>query len=110
MFWLVKRHPALVPVLCEHLRDNEEFLAHPYFGAVTRHYKQLCDLGQIETAEALVKDLDAGLLHGDEDIDNLIHVSFLENLDHEKGTVRWELLTQRLKAGFDMIHGHTEPS
>jgi hypothetical protein len=101
----VKRHPALIAVLCEHLRANGEFLGHPFFGDLTRHYEKLCNEGEIEQAEALARDLDAGLVHGDDDTDNVIRVSFLENLDHGRAGVEWELLTPGLKEGFDLIHG-----
>jgi hypothetical protein len=58
----------------------------------------------------LVADIDTALASGDEWTDNLIHVSFLENLEREKCGAAWELLTPRLKAGFDMVHGYTAAS
>jgi hypothetical protein len=110
--WLVARHSDLKPLYGQHIDNNSELLPHVFFGDVTRSYEQLCAEGRVVEAQNLVADIDTGL-QGEsqyDEVDNLIHVSFLENLGHEKGRPTWEILTPRLKAGFDRIHGYTASS
>lgn len=59
--WLVARHPDLVPVLNEHLPDNDELLPHVLFGDVTRHALALARHGEVDELNRLLGDLDAAL-------------------------------------------------
>lgn len=103
--WLVARHAALQSLLAAHMRDHSELLTNILFGDITRHYEVCCETGRTEEAAALANDLEFALLRADEYVDNVIHVSFLENLGHQRDRTAWQLLPPRLKAGFDMIHG-----
>lgn len=104
---LAERHPALRDMLKEHREYHGEVLPHVFFGDVTRWYVSRCEASDnIASARGLVTDLAEGLTLGDDSVDNLIHVSFLENLDREQQGVAWELLPSGLKAGFDLIHGY----
>jgi hypothetical protein len=85
--WPIARHPGLAPILDEHLDDYYELLAHVLFGDVTRYAADLAGRAP-EDAEAdaqllrLLIDLDETLLpegQGDDPVDNLVWVSFVEN-------------------------------
>ncbi|HYT80002.1 MAG TPA: hypothetical protein VEQ37_12250 [Actinomycetota bacterium] len=85
--WFVARHPALGPILEEHLSDKGgELLPHLLFGEVTRYAADLARRAE-EEPEAdeelrwLLADLDAAIMPngGDDPVDNLIWVSFVEN-------------------------------
>ena len=85
--WLVSRHPALAPILDEHLADNDELLAHLLLGDVTRYAADLARQAATEPeADAellrLLDDLDPAILpdgREDDPVNNLIWVSFVEN-------------------------------
>jgi hypothetical protein len=85
--WLVSRHPGLAPLLEEHLKDNDELLAHVLFGDVARYAADLARRAAAEPgADAelvrLLEDLDPAILpEGQEDdpVNNLVWVSFVEN-------------------------------
>jgi hypothetical protein len=85
--WLVSRHPGLAPILREHLRDNDELLAHVLFGDVTRYAADLARRAAKEPDAdtellRLLEDLDQAILpEGQEDdpVDNLVWLSFVEN-------------------------------
>jgi hypothetical protein len=97
----------------EHLHDHGELLAHVFFGDVTRHYEALCASGQREQAGQIVACVDEALAVAEAGsyVDNVIHVSFLEALPWQQKTgLPWELLTPRLKAGYDQMHRYNEPS
>lgn len=78
--------PALLPVLGEHLADNRELLPHVFFGDVTRfvvsgfsdHSERRAD------AEKVLALLEEAIGSPDEDVQNLVSVSFCENLLGEK--------------------------
>jgi hypothetical protein len=104
---LVARHSALLPIYEEHVKNSGEVLPHVFFSDVTRWYVRLCeDGGGKEEAERLLADLEDGLARGDAEINDLIYASFLENMGGEKNTAAWRLLTPRLRAGFDLVHGY----
>jgi hypothetical protein len=77
--WLVTRHSGLVPVLDEHLADNDELLPHVLFGDVTRYALTLARDGEVEDLDRLLSDLDAALGDSDDEVANLVWVSFVEN-------------------------------
>lgn len=86
---LVSEIPALAPLLAEHKSDNEELLPHVFFGDVTRYVSDLHkdslkgNRNAEETLRKILSALEAGMASGVEDVQELISVSFLENLDSE---------------------------
>ena len=85
---LTELSPGLSEVLREHLADMDgELLPHLFFGDLTRYVVALC--GRAESSADAARELDAilGFLEermarGTEPEDNLISVSFLENLPY----------------------------
>jgi len=77
--WLAGRHPGLVPVLDEHLADNDELLPHVLFGDMTRYALVLARDGEVDELNRLLGDLDAALGESDDEVANLVWVSFVEN-------------------------------
>lgn len=86
---LVERCPGLKPVLDEHVSDNfGEVLPHLFFGDLTRY--AVSRFLEIEAGarhqhadlelRALLTDMEDAYADGDEEIQELISVSFLENL------------------------------
>ncbi len=84
---LLKSVPELVPLYQEHITDNfNELLPHVFFGEVTRfvvsNYKARQNL---EALKRIFDFLDRGINSKDEKLQELISVSFLENLLPEEG-------------------------
>lgn len=88
---LVGKHPRLMPILEEHVSDNfAEILPHLFFGDLTRYivsrFLQQESGASPESINAraecrrLLIDLEEAYAAGDEEIQELISVSFLENL------------------------------
>lgn len=102
--WLVARHTSLAPILAEHLSDNAELLPHVLFGDVTRYAADLARRapGEPEADDALcrlLEDLDASMLPagGDDPVDDVIWVSFVENAQGVGGDPE-EALRDRLRS------------
>jgi hypothetical protein len=83
----VIRFPGLKALFAEHRRDNfGEVLPHVFFGDFTRYVIALLDQEQAGVAGAgnelreILAYLENSYAEGDEDICELIVVSFLENL------------------------------
>jgi hypothetical protein len=97
---LVRRFPALEPLLREHLADNfGEVLPHVFFGDLTRYVITEWERGGPDGVGPILFELESALSTGDEEIAELIAVSFLENLPRqgEPGDGIRELLGSRLK-------------
>lgn len=87
---LVAKYARLKPTLDEHVSDNfGEVLPHLFFGDLTRYVVSLLlDIesgvgpkhSEAEELRALLNDLEHAYATGDEEIQELISVSFLENL------------------------------
>ena len=87
---LAGRFPALEPLLREHRADNfGDVLPHVFFGDLTRfvvgHYRLVRESGDFEGPEgaelrALLDELEHAFASGDDEVCELITVSFLENL------------------------------
>jgi len=76
---LAKQCPDVRELLDDHINDNDELLPHVFFGDVTRWI--LADRpGRIQ----VVKFLDQHISGGNSDIENLIAVSFIENLESQE--------------------------
>jgi hypothetical protein len=83
--WLVGRHSDLAPILDEHLRDNGELLPHVFFGDVTRYASDLARRGDTGRLDHLLTDLDQALTSAEDEADNLIWASFVENAQGIRG-------------------------
>jgi hypothetical protein len=86
---LVGTYPRLRPIFVEHVSDNfGEVLPHVFFGDLTRYVvSRFLDIewgtqGQSAEVELrnLLSDLEDAYADGGEDVQELISVSFLENL------------------------------
>lgn len=89
---LVSRVPELKPVFDEHIRDNDELLPHVFMGDVTRFVVDLhADIlkgGAASTASSdallrILSTLESAMRSDDEEVRELIAVSFLENLEQD---------------------------
>lgn len=112
---LVGRYPGLKPIFDEHVSDNfGEVLPHLFFGDLTRYVvAKFTDTqkGAPEDAKAesdlrrLLNDLENAYADGQEEIQELISVSFLENLprpgEEASGVRTW--LGPELSAQLDVI-------
>jgi hypothetical protein len=93
---LVGAEPALRAVLDAHLADQGgEFLGHLFMADVTRW---LVAHGPVP---AVIAVLERSLVEGDEAVQDVIALSFLENLEPEDRTVR-AALGPRLRAALDV--------
>lgn len=101
-------------MLNEHIRANDnELLAHVFFCDVTRYYEALCTADRREEAVLILNCIDEALAKAPDQsyVDEVIHVSFLEMLPwRTRSGLPWELLSSRLKAGYDVMHGYSDPS
>ncbi|MBE3584552.1 MAG: hypothetical protein IMX01_10635 [Limnochordaceae bacterium] len=82
---LVRQFPILQPLYEEHLADYDELLPHVFMGDFTRWlisvYSGDQKLGNAEsTIRAILDYVERAFVEGDEELKELIAVSFLENL------------------------------
>ena len=109
-------HCTLAPLgelLSEHLQDNfGELLPHLYFGDVSRHLVQLVLRNNDQRPPAakselsdLLWELERAFADGDPQVDELLSVSFLENLPRptEPGSEIREMLGRTLAAQLRVI-------
>lgn len=94
MSWLAARHPGLVPVVDEHLADNDELYPHVLFGDVTRYALALARNGEVDELDRFLTDLDAALDESEDEVANLVWASFVENASTDED----EPLRTRLRA------------
>ncbi len=73
---LVRCCPELKEVLAEHISDYDELLPNVFLGAVTRYL-----LANGNGRRRIVEHLNNSLSSGESDVENLIAVSFVENLE-----------------------------
>lgn len=73
---LLTRFEELIPVFEEHVTDYDELLPYVFMGDVTRYI-----LSGGSQRLAIISYLNEKLKGGDEDIQNLISVGFVENLE-----------------------------
>jgi hypothetical protein len=79
---LVWRFPELMDDLGEHLADNNrELLPHVFMASVEKWAESLLE-GRTSELEALLNFLADGVAGGLESVQNLIDVSFVENLPY----------------------------
>lgn len=84
---LLSKVPSFLPIYEEHIKDNDELLHHVLMGGLTRFCIQLYregDKGGDREKKTILRDvlklLEQGLLSSDTKLQELISVSFLENL------------------------------
>ena len=90
---LVSQVSELRPVLDEHIRQNDELLPHVWMGDVTRFVVELytdsaqktgvAKASSFHILETILRAFEAEMESGDDEVKELIGVSFLENLDPE---------------------------
>ncbi len=98
--WLVGRNADLAPILDDHLAGNGELLPHVFFGDVTRYASTLARGGADgDLLDKLLTDLNDSLSEGtqNDDVDNLIRASFVENAQGVEGDAD-EQLRRRLRS------------
>jgi hypothetical protein len=106
------RFPTLNLLLEEHVRDNlNEILPHVFFGDVTRHVLSLLfaessdGLDTQRELRDILDYLEDTYSSGDEELRELISVSFLENLPRpgEKGAQIREMVGSNLRGQLHVI-------
>jgi hypothetical protein len=97
---LAETEPALARLRDEHIAFNGELLPHVLFGDVTRW------IVAHAPATHVLQVLERHIATGDADVDNLIGVSFLENLGPGETSVR-QALGPRLRAELDALETWT---
>lgn len=106
---LLRLVPDLMPIYEEHLTDNDTLLPHVFMGDVTRFVisKANDPRGRNGVAELLAY-LEAGLENGSEEIEELIVVSFVENLRGECSAVKIlrPMMGAGMKRAVDEICGY----
>jgi hypothetical protein len=85
---LLDQVPELRYVYDEHIHDNNELLPHVFLGDVTRyvvHRVRLGETGPAKPVERILSVLEQYMGSGDEQVKELVSVSFVENLlKHDK--------------------------
>lgn len=80
---LAERFPRLRPILIEHEELNEDVLPHVFFGDFRRFVEELLSEGVTAQLKPIFNFLEEAYNRGDDPIENVIAVSFLEDLwDH----------------------------
>ena len=108
---LLRRVPELKPLYDEHLRDNQLLLPHLLMANITRFAIGAGDLApRTESTRALLGCLEAGLSDGNDEVKELIGVSFAENLIGEvEGLERLRpLMGSILRTEVDRFCGYAE--
>lgn len=111
---IVARFPGLKPLLAEHIKDNHEILPHLFFGDVTRYALSLVRArkpDQKPELHMLLDFLEKAFEDGSEELQELIAVSFLENLQGtgDEGTHIIAMLGPRLTDQWHMISPSSRP-
>ena len=104
---LVESVPALHPIYKTHLDENDELLPHVFFGDLTRFVVAEVRRGtHTSWIERLLEGLEVGL-EGSQEVQELISVSFVENLCDEDEAMKAlkPLMRAKLKARLRAICG-----
>jgi hypothetical protein len=108
---MVERFPSMRDVLDEHLEEFGELLPYVFFGDVTRHVVLLLQTRSTSGARqerelrSILDHLEDAYAGGSPQIQDLIHVSFLENLPRpgESGSELRRMVGPKLSAGLRLI-------
>ena len=85
---LITTSPELSEVHRQHLADQDELLPHVLMGAITRLViERAVSREPVDWLAKLLQRLEDGLTSGNEEIAELIAVSFVENLCGENTTI-----------------------
>jgi hypothetical protein len=76
---LIDRVPEVLAVVDEHRRDHDEVLPHVLMADIRRFV--IAKLQDVVTIDAVVACLEEGIASGNEALQEVIAVSFLENMD-----------------------------
>jgi hypothetical protein len=77
---LLERLPEFRTEVEEHVQFNDGLLPHVLFGDLTRFVFRAREQGRDDVVQRALAFLDEALRHGDEQVDNLVSVSFVENV------------------------------
>lgn len=77
---LIGAVPEAEPLVVEHLDNNDQLLLHLLMGDVTRFVEAAYEGGDLMLASRCLAFLDLSLREGDEDVQNAVSVSFVENV------------------------------
>ena len=87
VFQLVSTSPELIEVHRQHLSDQGELLPHVLMGEITRLVVANVGDERVKWLNTLLQQLEAGLIAGDDDVAELVVVSFVENLTGENAAI-----------------------
>ena len=114
---LVKQFPFLQKTLEDHLDQNDELLPHVLFGDITRlllrmHSEAVAERRGFKHLEDVLAFLDRTFSDGGDKVQELLSVSFLENLPvrRHNGADLQDLLGPALKAELTRIRLWRPPS
>jgi hypothetical protein len=86
---LVTSFPWLTEAYHEHLRENSELLPHVLMGDITRLVAAFAgDVSRRDSLRLLMSQMDRALRTGGEEVQELITVSFVQNLMGEAAALR----------------------
>ena len=77
---LLEQLPEFRAEVEDHIQFNEGLLPHVLFGDLTRFVLRAREQGRDDVVRRALEFLDEALRHGDEQVDNLVSVSFVENV------------------------------
>lgn len=77
---LIEEVPDLKGIYEEHIKDNDEIINHVFMNDVYCHIEKTIDKKIPPYMKSLINFLDKAIVCGDEMVENLVAVSFLENL------------------------------
>ena len=106
---IAARFPGLIPILEEHLKDNEEILPHVFFGDLTRYIESLHSMGEVTGSpaelSAILQCLEDAFATGDTELQELVSVSFLEHLPQatEPGAELRKMLGENMRRQLHVI-------
>jgi hypothetical protein len=72
--------PEFGPTIDEHVAEYDEVLAHVLFGDLTRFVLAAHERGDTDLEQRSLSFLERALREGDEQVQNLVAVSFVENV------------------------------
>ncbi len=86
---LIKAHPELMPVVDEHLKENDELLSHCFMADVVRFLEATyrdagSHLANIDLIKAVMTTIGEHFANASPFVEELIAVSFVENMPYPK--------------------------